>query len=405
MFKSLKIVLLPLALVVIASFFLGEDPAPPVTLLWPAGTDTASYDQGKLAILSVLKDSTPNFVVSTQWSVTRFIDVNSKSAKDNFPKEFYGLFPPGVTLQQMIYTYQIFNAYLKPETLNVAYTDTVSIRALWKMPSMTTLAKGVQTREVMGVIVSLCGWKDSTYAAVYDDPNNADRALYKVHIQLIPGINRIYFGRKGERSKAVEYTTVFAPGSPPDEESAARFHNSMLEQSCVTCHDGLPSSDNGASMKADCTVCHKTFSGAVYQHAPVEMKECSSCHSWSAEKKMMVVAQGVPATCYTCHDTRKEQVENSPTPHPVAGECLTCHSQHGTDRKHMLKADVYDLCTGCHEDQKLNHPVGRHPLRFKTVPATGEEISCVSCHDPHGTKGPHLLKIGTSTMEVCTQCH
>ena len=158
-------------------------------------------------------------------------------------------------------------------------------------------------------------------------------------------------------------------------------------------------------MRADCNVCHKAMSaGALYLHAPAEMKECAACHSWSAEKKTVVVEKGIPAACYDCHSEKQAQVDSSAYLHPVAGECMTCHSSHGTDQKHIVKEDVYTLCTGCHEEQKLNHPVGRHPLRFAKL-SNGEEISCVSCHNPHGSENEKLFKFPGGRMESCSQCH
>jgi predicted CXXCH cytochrome family protein len=134
------------------------------------------------------------------------------------------------------------------------------------------------------------------------------------------------------------------------------------------------------------------------------MKECESCHSWSAEKHAVVVEKGVPGACYDCHSEKQAQVDSSKSAHPVAGECLTCHSPHGTDQNHLVKSDIYGLCTSCHEDQKINHPVGRHPLRFAKV-KNGSELSCVTCHNPHGSENEKLLRFAGSSMEVCAQCH
>jgi predicted CXXCH cytochrome family protein len=249
------------------------------------------------------------------------------------------------------------------------------------------------------------GWKDSVYTPVYDDPAEDGRALYKIHIQLVPGENRIFLGANGNRAGVTEYRTNFVSDYKAIEDRKYRFHNSPAEEVCTTCHEGLPSAEKGKSMKADCAVCHKTFEGASFLHAPVEMKECASCHTWSAQKKMVVTKKSVPELCFDCHTEKKELVDSAAVQHPPVSECLTCHSPHGTNVKHQLKTDVYTLCTGCHDKYTLNHPVGRHPLRFSKNPSNGEEMSCASCHNPHGSPNPSLLRTGGGRMGICLQCH
>jgi predicted CXXCH cytochrome family protein len=96
---------------------------------------------------------------------------------------------------------------------------------------------------------------------------------------------------------------------------------------------------------------------------------------------------------------------NSTVPHAVAGDCLTCHSPHSSPQAKLTKKDIFSLCTGCHTEYTMNHPVGRHPLRFTVVPTTNEEISCASCHDPHGSENKSLMKVPGGRMTICLQCH
>ena len=403
--KKLVQIFLYLSLVIIGIFVSGDKQVPPVQVIVPAPTDTVCYDQGKLVLVSVDKTAIPNLLVSTQWTMNRLMDVSPVVAKQNFPKDFYKLFDPTAQIQRIIYYYRVYTGYSRPDTLLFSYKDTVTIRKLWGMPVMLKFAQDVQTPEVLAIILSIQGWKDSIYTPVYDDPNAEGRSLYKLHIQLIPGENKIYFVSASALSDVVEYVTNFSTGNQTIESRQYRFHNSTLEQSCTTCHEGLPSADSGATMKADCSICHKTFAGAAFQHSPVEMKECGTCHAWSPEKKIVATTKAVPDLCYDCHTEKKTAVDSSATPHPPAADCLTCHSQHGTNYKHQLKADVFTLCTSCHDKNAINHPVGRHPVRFAKTPSMSEEISCVSCHNPHGSPNPSLLKAGGGRMMICLQCH
>ncbi len=385
--------------------FCGDTSAPAISILTPAPADSVSYDQSKLLILSVEEQAVPNLLVSTQWNILRYMDVSPLPAKKSFPKDFYKLFDSKATIGRFIYNFKLSTGYTSPETLSYSYSDTMTIRSLWSTPALSKFAQAVQPPGVLGVVLSVTGWKDSLYEAVYDDPNADGRALYKLHIQLLPGVNRIYFGAAATKNVSVEYYAEFKQEFKPIEDRTRHFHNSALEQSCTTCHEGLPSADSGATMKADCASCHKTFAGAEFLHAPVEMKECESCHAWSAEKKMIVGVKAPPELCYDCHQEKKEAVENSAFPHPVASDCLTCHSAHGTNTKHQLKADVYTLCSSCHPDMTVNHPVGKHPVRFAKNEVNGEEVSCVSCHNPHGSANEHLLKVGGGRMMICLECH
>ncbi len=386
--------------------FLGDGYDRKISLLMPLPSDSVSYEQGKIFLVSVDKQSYDSIILSTQWEKIKVFDFQEDGSRINFAKEFYKLFEPKTTIQLMTYSYKYFKGYTNPESLAFSYYDAMTIRGIWQRPEFAGLAKKIQqSSDISDVLITLKGWKDSTHTTVYDDPNTDGRSLYKIHTSLIPGENTIYCGPAGKRNEAVAYSFKLVMESKPIADRTDRFHNSTLEQSCATCHEGLPSSDEGATMKADCNVCHKSMSeGATFLHAPAEMKECATCHSWSAEQKSVVVEKGVPAVCYDCHSEKQAQVENAVFPHPVAGDCLTCHSPHGTNQKHIVKSDVYTLCTGCHEEQKINHPVGRHPLRFVQV-TKDFEISCISCHNPHGSANESMLHVPGGRMGICEQCH
>jgi len=403
--KRISVIIMLLATSITGLLSTDGGPKNAVQILRPVMGDSLAYDQGKLFIASVAKSTGTKLVVSTQWKIEGVFDLATEDFRNNFAKDFFKVVPSQTTIERFTYHFVLFQGYSPSETLSFAYPDSVTIRTLWQNPRFVQLAKEIQKSNASELYISVRGWRDTTYEAVYDDPSDDQRTLYKIHTKILPGRNRIYFSLPGGRNNALEFPTTLLMEGKPTTDRTQRFHNSPLEEKCSTCHDGLPSADKGKSMKADCNVCHKAQTMGSVLHSPAEMKECGTCHSWSPKDSAVVLESGVPATCYTCHDDKKGQVDNSPNPHPVAGDCLTCHSPHGTEQKHILKQDVYTLCTGCHEHEAENHPVGRHPLRFKVVKQTGQVISCVSCHNPHGSKNQHLLTVGGSPMEVCTQCH
>lgn len=393
-------------LVVLAGLlFLGDASVPPIAILAPVPGDSTSYDQGVLLLVSASKEIGSDIVISHQWERESVIDISTKEAKANLAKTFLGLFEPGMTIGTMQYKYRVFKGYTRPDTLTYSYTDTMSVRALWKTKELAAFMKKTQEVEASDLLLYVKGWRDSMYSAVYDDPAADGRSLFKIHTTLVPDLNNVYIAPAGRKSEAIVFTAIFKAESKPAQDRENRFHNSTLEQNCVACHDGLPGASGGATMTADCSACHKAKFSAPYLHGPTEMKECGSCHGWSAEKNAVVVEKGVPDVCYDCHEDKKAQVENSTSPHPVAGDCLGCHSPHGSDQPHLLKKETFWLCTGCHAEYGLNHPVGRHPVRYAKLRDSSAEISCVTCHNPHGSPNEALLTMPGGRMESCSQCH
>lgn len=399
--SALRGVLVLLALVLLQ----GDTPVPSTVVLAPFPGDSVAWDTGKLFLVSVSRDAGENLLVSTQWEANSQIELSSKALKEEFPKTFIRLVPPGATLQSVSFIHRYFRGFSAPVELGYSYADTASIASLWVNPAFVEMVRRLQGSDVLSVIVSLRGWKDTTLAPVYDDPSADNRVLYKHPVRLVPGRNEVRFAPAGDKRRSIAWTASYVHESTAPADRAARFHASGLEASCAACHEGLPSAASGASMTADCATCHKEHRLAEYLHGPVEMNECSSCHAWSADKGAVEVTGGVPGACGTCHGEKVEAAETAAHPHAVAGECATCHSPHSSDRPHLLKDDVNALCQGCHEGFDLNHPVGRHPVRFRTVASTGKELSCASCHDPHGGAHPKLLTAPNTSAEICAQCH
>jgi predicted CXXCH cytochrome family protein len=103
--------------------------------------------------------------------------------------------------------------------------------------------------------------------------------------------------------------------------------------------------------------------------------------------------------------------ERKPGPHQALGDCAECHlsgKEVPVAQASMLVATQEALCDRCHKDVlRLSHPSGIVPRR--ALPAEYPldwkgELTCSSCHDPHGDE-PGLLRGNKRARAFCLACH
>ncbi len=184
--------------------------------------------------------------------------------------------------------------------------------------------------------------------------------------------------------------------------------------------------------QSNCIECHRNRASGDYVHAAVKAG-CVSCHNVEDrdDASYISVQPKESNSCFECH-------KPVPAHHPhfpyVSGMCVRCHDPHASRFPGLLRAKVNDLCLDCHlqsqakhqsryvptieltQDHRLGHPYARHPVSGLQDPLTGGEISCLSCHLPHGGNKLHQLKMGseipedalnqsTETRDMCEKCH
>ena len=188
-----------------------------------------------------------------------------------------------------------------------------------------------------------------------------------------------------------------------------------------------------ASFAAEpCSKCHeKKDIGAGFRsvHPPFEEDDCTACHGEHGDKGRLVLAaagnalcegchedtdkaflkahnyiRGSKVVCTSCHDPHRSTEEHLLLPNrhrPLAfGRCDSCHRFDGT-----LQKPVRELCLGCHAKEQFTRRVTHWPVN------QGE---CLSCHDPHASRQPSLLKAryapgrwigGETDVALCLGCH
>jgi len=151
---------------------------------------------------------------------------------------------------------------------------------------------------------------------------------------------------------------------------------------------------------AVCTTCHNRGPHLFWKGSAHEARDvaCTNCHTLM--KRVAPRAQLARATeietCGACHlQKRAQQMRSSHMPlREGKMTCTSCHNPHGTVTPALLKEpSLNDMCFTCHTEK-------RGPFLWPHAPVNE---SCSNCHDPHGSNHEKLLKV--AKPRLCQQCH
>lgn len=184
-------------------------------------------------------------------------------------------------------------------------------------------------------------------------------------------------------------------------------HQPFGDGSCDLCH--LLESDTPQLVRLVggrlCAVCHADYPRKTdtVLHKPVVTGDCNACHVAHTSDHKGLLPGPVQQVCTSCHAELAQRALDSKSAHPVEddkGSCLACHTPHSSTESHLLVSGEIRTCLACHETSKHGHPLGDDRLD----PRTGKAITCVTCHDPHGTAFSMQLR-GDQSRGLCVQCH
>jgi DmsE family decaheme c-type cytochrome len=190
-------------------------------------------------------------------------------------------------------------------------------------------------------------------------------------------------------------------------------------QACESCHG--PAQKHTESASADdirnpakltavaadkiCLSCHlnqPTHVGRLQSSHAKDQVSCTTCHKIHANGPFGLVARkaaAVNAQCATCHTSVWSQFQR-PFKHRLpegAMSCVDCHNPHGSFRPGTMQVFAANEpgCFRCHGDK-------RGPFTFEHAPVRFE--GCGACHEPHGSANPRMLARQEVRL-VCLECH
>jgi len=194
-------------------------------------------------------------------------------------------------------------------------------------------------------------------------------------------------------------------GDPAKIVSFKNKSSKTISETCLTCHSGKEEHNNfrrGEHWRNDvgCTDCHTAHGSPTGRNIAASNSIVSAAN---AEKPgfstIKMLKMGEPQLCMGCHTETKHQF-NQPFHHKVlegAMKCSDCHNPHGGfELKQTRLATGADApCLKCHVDKQ-------GPFAFEHAPVKTE--GCVSCHTPHGSNNPRLLRT-SAVAQLCLECH
>jgi predicted CXXCH cytochrome family protein len=147
-------------------------------------------------------------------------------------------------------------------------------------------------------------------------------------------------------------------------------------------NDSIAGSSTGGSNQADSIknedIAVINATPETHYHMPYLDKACTGCHD---DKKMGKFVLPQPELCYQCHVDFSTTFTYLHAPVEM-GECTSCHSPHMSKQARLLLRPGRQLCFGCHDEEDI--------MKQENHDGIGE-ANCIECHNPHGGSDSNLL--------------
>ena len=206
-----------------------------------------------------------------------------------------------------------------------------------------------------------------------------------------------------------------------------RLFKSPGKQGCEACHGpGAEHAQSGnralilrfsgsppEAVETACLKCHERGNRLYWRGSPHESRNitCTNCHTLHKKpdsvqhvsrflerplETRLLARNTSMEVCLQCHLLQKAQLQRSSHMPLREGKltCVDCHNPHGTPTPKLLRENsVNENCYRCHTEK-------RGPFLWEHPPAAED---CLNCHQAHGSMHEKLLKV--RPPRLCQQCH
>lgn len=165
-----------------------------------------------------------------------------------------------------------------------------------------------------------------------------------------------------------------------------------------------PAKQSMAASSDTCLACHRnqpTQNGRIQNAHAHNQVSCLGCHTVHKDREALVSrkAGAINEKCASCHADVWAQFQR-PHKHKLmekAMSCVDCHNPHGSFLPKQIQAVSANEpgCLKCHGDK-------RGPFVFEHAPVKLE--GCSTCHEPHGSANPRMLTRHEVRYQ-CLECH
>jgi DmsE family decaheme c-type cytochrome len=204
----------------------------------------------------------------------------------------------------------------------------------------------------------------------------------------------------GHSTKKIDDRCMTCHASDSEHMNATNSLHRQNDVSCVSCHSPHHAETKEFLLvKAQpqlCYTCHlqqkPQFEMPFHHRVNEGLVQCTDCHNphGTVGPKQVRTSSTQDAVCFKCHADKQGPFVFEHAPVKVEG-CSSCHSVHGSPNAHMMKvSNVNILCLQCHTASSFSSAPGTPSFHNQAT----QFQACTLCHTQiHGSNfDPFLFK-------------
>ena len=334
------------------------------------------------------------------------INIVSEELQAEFPVKIRNMFDESFILTNIYVTTSYFNKESIIDNFSFPLSDQVNLRKFWDKIEFRRILAHIYDNSAVQSKVRLTGWSFEKRNVNLQNIRDS-KSLFAFRVSLEPGNNPFYLQVLNNDMVELAKDTInyFYPSDIIDESpgtnfKTSSFHSIENENGCSDCHVEL--------VNDNCIACHSSILDHNTVHPILEEDDCSVCHDPDSSPRHQLLGDMRDDTeyCVMCHGDIEEAISDVEYIHAPATEgCIMCHDAHASSSETLTVIPVFDICAYCHEEMAdTPHPIPTHPISGVPDPSRpGKELTCTSCHNPHGSDHSSLLY--QEGYGICKRCH